>query len=77
MANDTTDCVGKCPQGTGTPEDTLAYASCAQQCISSYFMTATGGPVAPTAPTAPSVPTNGAEPTCMFPESYPFNSLSC
>ncbi|KAL2218667.1 hypothetical protein M432DRAFT_590731 [Thermoascus aurantiacus ATCC 26904] len=41
MANDTTACAAACPQGSGTPSDTEAYAKCQQQCFSSHFFPAT------------------------------------
>lgn len=41
MANDTTACAAKCPQGSGTPSDTEAYAKCQQSCFSSLFFPAT------------------------------------
>ncbi|KLJ08945.1 hypothetical protein EMPG_15638 [Blastomyces silverae] len=37
MANKTTQCAMKCPQGSGTPEDTVAYAKCQTDCINDHF----------------------------------------
>ncbi|KAK2740992.1 hypothetical protein FQN55_008547 [Onygenales sp. PD_40] len=42
MANKTTECAMKCPQGSGTPQDTIDYAKCQQECIKSYFFSGTG-----------------------------------
>ncbi|KAL2000507.1 hypothetical protein VTN02DRAFT_2975 [Thermoascus thermophilus] len=51
MANENTKCAAACPQGSGTPSDTEAYAKCQQSCISSHFFPATGNqPVATAAP---------------------------
>lgn len=47
--NATTECAGQCQQGNGTQEETEAYASCQSSCISSNFLTATGGAAAATA----------------------------
>lgn len=45
QANQTTDCATKCPQGSGSPADTEAFANCVQGCISKYFYnTADGTP---------------------------------
>ncbi|RJE17947.1 hypothetical protein PHISCL_09717 [Aspergillus sclerotialis] len=41
QADDTNKCVAKCPQGTGTPEDTQAYISCQNACFTSHFFPAT------------------------------------
>ncbi|PGH07210.1 hypothetical protein AJ79_06314 [Helicocarpus griseus UAMH5409] len=37
MANETTECAMKCPQGSGTPQDTINYAKCQTDCINSHF----------------------------------------
>ncbi|KAL2007955.1 hypothetical protein VTN00DRAFT_7937 [Thermoascus crustaceus] len=42
MANDNTKCAAACPQGSGSPSDTEAYAKCQQACFSSHFFPATG-----------------------------------
>lgn len=33
-----TECAGKCAQGSGTPEDTKKYGDCQLACYSSYFL---------------------------------------
>lgn len=43
MANDTTACAAACPQGSGTPADTAAYAKCQQSCYSSLFLGTASG----------------------------------
>lgn len=48
QANDTIDCVAKCPQGNGTEADNAAYASCVNGCIGQYFYTSTGAPAGAT-----------------------------
>ncbi|KAJ5143366.1 uncharacterized protein N7515_002153 [Penicillium bovifimosum] len=37
QANDTNECVAACPQGTGSPADTLRYTDCEQSCYRSHF----------------------------------------
>jgi len=44
MANDTTECAAKCPQGDGSPEQTDKFAACVQGCISASFFAPGGGP---------------------------------
>ncbi|KAH8801800.1 hypothetical protein F5884DRAFT_807899 [Xylogone sp. PMI_703] len=51
MANDTNKCVAACPQGSGTPADASAYASCEQSCFTSHFFPATTPTAAVTTPT--------------------------
>lgn len=38
MANDTTECVAECDQGSGSPADTKAFAECVNGCIGTHFM---------------------------------------
>ncbi|KKZ62199.1 hypothetical protein EMCG_03337 [[Emmonsia] crescens] len=47
MANETTQCAMKCPQGSGTPEDTAAYAKCQTDCINTHFFNGGEGPSNP------------------------------
>ncbi|KAI9894951.1 MAG: hypothetical protein M1814_000172 [Vezdaea aestivalis] len=42
MANRTTECAAKCPQGDGSPAATEKFAQCVQGCISSYFYSSSG-----------------------------------
>lgn len=69
MANDTTACAAACPQGSGTPADTAAYAQCQQNCYSSLFFTgtatgtATNPPATGTATEAEATETTGTEAT--------------
>jgi len=44
QANQTTECVAKCPQGSGSPADTEAYRACVDGCIAQYYYTSTGAP---------------------------------
>ncbi|OAX84681.1 hypothetical protein ACJ72_00947 [Emergomyces africanus] len=48
MANKTTQCAMKCPQGSGTPEDTVAYAKCQTDCINTNFFDGSQGIPNPT-----------------------------
>ncbi|OJD15175.1 hypothetical protein AJ78_04538 [Emergomyces pasteurianus Ep9510] len=68
MANKTTQCAMKCPQGNGSPEDIVAYAKCQTDCINTNFFdgsrgipnpTATGGAGSPGSPNN----TGGVSPT--------------
>ncbi|KAJ5086120.1 hypothetical protein N7532_010891 [Penicillium argentinense] len=52
QANDTNECVSKCPQGTGTPEDTKKYSDCQQACFSSHYFPIDGTTATGTAGTA-------------------------
>ncbi|WYZ34732.1 hypothetical protein EsH8_I_001008 [Colletotrichum jinshuiense] len=42
QVNQTTACVAKCDQGSGSAEDTQKYAECTQACISKYYFTSGG-----------------------------------
>jgi len=50
QVNQTTECVAKCPQGSGSPADTEAYRVCVDGCIAKYYYT-TGGTIAGTTAT--------------------------
>jgi hypothetical protein len=65
MANDTTSCAAACPQGSGTAEDTAAYASCQQSCYSSLFFhgTTTAPPATGSGATATATATDAATAT--------------
>lgn len=46
MANETTACAAKCPQGDGSPEETAQYAACEQACFKAHFFTDSATPSA-------------------------------
>ncbi|PGG98262.1 hypothetical protein GX51_06910 [Blastomyces parvus] len=63
MANDTTQCAMKCPQGDGSPEQSLAFSKCQTDCINTHFFKGNNVIPNPTGGAAPPDNTGGASPT--------------
>ena len=56
QANNSNECVAKCPQGSGTPADATRYAQCEQGCFSTHYFPITGTGAATGVATGTSAP---------------------